>query len=185
MLKRGGQIKHGGSKTPEYKAWADMIQRCHNPKNKRFNKYGGRNIKVCDRWKNPSLFLLDMGRKPSSKYSLDRIDNNGNYTPSNCRWATRSMQQRNKGPMDTSNLIRGDKHWTRINKEKAIQIARKNISHAHGSLEHNPNAKLSIAGVIEMRTIHKFFPNIRMKTLGGMFGVGRETARKVVKGISW
>ena len=74
-------------------------KRCQNPNNIGFDKYGGRGIKVCERWLTYENFLADMGRRPnpSEKYSLDRYpDNDGNYEPGNCRWATRSDQQKNK-----------------------------------------------------------------------------------------
>jgi len=83
----------------EYYAWTSMTQRCTNPKRWNYKNYGGRGIVVCERWlKSFPDFLADMGRKPSPDLSLDRIDNEGNYEPSNCRWATKSQQQRNRRP---------------------------------------------------------------------------------------
>jgi len=88
---------HGKSKTSEYKAWQDMKYRCYNPNNKDYPNYGGRGIAVCDRWlESFDNFLEDMGRKPGIKYSLDKIDNDGNYEPGNCRWATQKEQGYNK-----------------------------------------------------------------------------------------
>lgn len=72
-----------------------MIQRCINPNHPQYHHYGGRGISVCDSWLDAEGFLSDMGRRPSPKHSLDRIDNDGDYTPENCRWATQSQQMNN------------------------------------------------------------------------------------------
>lgn len=89
---------HKMSKTIEYRVWIDMHARCGNPKHKRFADWGGRGIKVSDRWNSFENFFADMGRRPSAKHSIDRRLNNGNYELENCRWATRSQQQQNKRP---------------------------------------------------------------------------------------
>jgi len=82
--------------TKEYEAHSGMMQRCYNSKKKQYKNYGGRGIMVCKRWHNYNNFLTDMGRAPSKYHSIDRINNDGNYTPKNCRWATQSEQNRNK-----------------------------------------------------------------------------------------
>jgi len=87
--------RHGMAASPEYTAWADMLQRCENPKNKWFNDYGGRGITVCEQWHFFPNFLADMGPRPKD-LTLDRLDNDLGYFPDNCEWRTRSAQQRNK-----------------------------------------------------------------------------------------
>jgi hypothetical protein len=80
----------------EYYAWDNMKQRCLNPKNPRYKSYGARGIKVCDRWLHSfKNFLADIGHKPGPEYSLDRKNNDGDYEPKNCRWATRKVQNHN------------------------------------------------------------------------------------------
>jgi hypothetical protein len=83
-------------KTPTYRSWGNMIKRCEQPKATGYKYWGGRGIKVCERWRNSfQNFLDDMGERPEG-LSLDRIDSNGNYEPGNCRWATISQQNSNK-----------------------------------------------------------------------------------------
>jgi len=95
-------VRHGYRRErahPLYDAWHNMIQRCTNPSNPGYKRYGGRGIKVCDRWKDFTNFLADVGERPSPELSIDRYpDNDGNYEPGNVRWATTQQQRDNQRP---------------------------------------------------------------------------------------
>ncbi len=92
-----GRLGKNWWNTPEYHTWSHIRHRCYNPNDKRYENYGGRGIKVCQRWLDSyENFLLDMGKRPSPAHTLDRIDNDGDYTVENCRWATLLEQNQNK-----------------------------------------------------------------------------------------
>lgn len=93
---KGVNATHQKTGTKEYNSWKGAKERCLNKSNKAYQKYGGRGIKICDRWSKSFLdFLKDMGNAPSKNHSLDRRNNNGNYCPENCRWATKKQQANN------------------------------------------------------------------------------------------
>lgn len=99
-LNREFHTNHGhsprGKASPEYNSWKSMISRCTNPNAQGYEYYGGRGIKVCQRWQTFENFFADMGKKPSPQHSIDRTDNDGNYCLENCKWTTKKEQQNNR-----------------------------------------------------------------------------------------
>ncbi|MBB6446493.1 AP2 domain-containing protein [Bacillus benzoevorans] len=118
-------FKHGhtAKNSPEYRSWRSMITRCEDESVNNYERYGGRGIKVCKRWRNSfESFLSDMGKRPTLSYTLDRIDVNGNYEPSNCRWADLTQQAINKRLQKNNNTgVRGV-HWSKRERKFKAQI---------------------------------------------------------------
>ncbi len=102
--------RHGGFGTVEYASWNAMLSRCYNNKVDSYKHYGGRGIVVCEEWLKFENFIRDMGKKPRKNYSIDRIDVDGNYEKSNCRWATPKVQSRNKR----------NNRWVELNGERLV-----------------------------------------------------------------
>lgn len=118
---------HGLTRSDEWNAWDSMIARCYRKTHRYYGHYGGRGITVCDEWKSDFLsFLRDMGARPSSKHSIDRIDNNGNYEPGNCRWATSRQQGNNKRTcvyLTIGGKTRTIAEWSRVSGVKSSTIS--------------------------------------------------------------
>lgn len=105
---------HGMSKTREYAVWAQMIDRCRNPKRKQFHRYGGRGITVCEEWRLSFVaFINHVGRRPSDHHTIERIDNDLGYFPGNVKWATRREQSYNRGDNKLD--------WDKVNEIRAME----------------------------------------------------------------
>lgn len=94
--KRVGNVTHGKSKTPEYRVWSSIMERCYNEKQVSYKNYGARGITICDEWRDFENFLRDVGKKPGPEYSIERINNDVGYEPGNVRWATKTEQVINR-----------------------------------------------------------------------------------------
>lgn len=133
-LNIANHTKHGKSDSSEYKTWRAMIERCYDKRNGSFADYGGRGITVCDRWKNSfENFLEDMGMKEGDKNTIERINVNGNYEPSNCLWASIKDQARNKRKFKNNKSgCPGVSYYRRLNKwrvEIGINNSKKSLGY--------------------------------------------------------
>ena len=109
----------GGGDTATYRSWRSMMRRCLSPGAPKYPEYGGRGVTICERWRDFARFLADMGERPTDT-SIDRIDNDGNYEPGNCRWATVEEQRRNQR---RTKLTQADADWIRGQAETLSQKA--------------------------------------------------------------
>ncbi len=135
-------LKHGMTKTREHESWLSMKQRCYNIKGPDYKNYGGRGIKVCARWRTSFInFYEDMGPKPED-LTLERIDNNGNYEPDNCKWATYTEQARNR----RNNVIYGMEIPNKIRQMNTAGLPSDLISEKLGLSSH------IIGSIIEKRS---------------------------------
>lgn len=168
--------KHGhgavGRQAPEYFGWCGMRGRCNNPSDKSYPHYGGRGIRVSERWDNFAAFLADMGPKPGPEYSIDRINNDGNYEPGNCRWATAKQQHRNK---------RSNRHLAFRGRTQCIAAWAEELGIGENVIHHRLNAGYSVEAALgtdvlpgqvldpdtDGRTAGSFVDRVRLQLLDG------------------
>lgn len=120
---KAAKTTHGARRSEEYGIWTGILTRCYNKNCRAYDRYGGRGIVVCDRWRHDfAAFLADMGHRPSPRHSIDRYpDNNGNYEPGNCRWAT--VEQQNRNTKKNINLSEEQVRQIRMDSRPQLAIA--------------------------------------------------------------
>jgi hypothetical protein len=176
---------HGGSKTQLYLIWNTMLNRCRNPKVKEFKNYGARGIDVCPRWWKFENFKVDMGDRPFGT-TLERADNQGNYDPRNCYWATRASQARNK---------RNNRVITYKGRSQILQDWANDLGINAAALHHRlasgwsiekalttpkpkrPNSKLTMR---QARAIRSLYPGLSMDKIAAKYGVSKKTVLNIV-----
>jgi len=186
------------SRTPLYRVWTSMKARCYRATSKHYPRYGGRGIRVCERWLNSfAAFAEDMGPRPSLLHSIDRINNDGHYEPENCRWATADVQSRNTsrtrllewdgrrmcltdwahhlGLVDPATLRRRLKKWGLA---RALSTR---VMPASG--EGRPGVVLNAEAVAEMRREHA--QGATCAALARKYGVARQTVSDAVNQKKW
>lgn len=183
-----GAAKRGSQRRSEYIAWDKMKQRCNNPNTSNYKNYGARGVKVCDRWSESfKNFIADMGEKPSPNHSLDRFpDVNGNYEPSNCRWATYKEQQRNR--RDNRNITLNGETRTMSEWCEIKNIPKYLVSCRINSLKWSPSKALSFQSSTILRLNQHHAERIRAINESGikqteiakMYNVSTTTISKII-----
>lgn len=183
---------HGMRNTPLYGVWCTMRRRCSDPEVKSYPDYGGRGIKVCERWKAFAAFYEDMGQRPSPKHELDRYpDNNGNYEPGNVRWALRAEQVKNK---------RNNRVLTALGKTQTLMEWARELGVSHTAIlyrlragwsveaavtqpaEDRPNSKLSIE---QAQWALDNYPAMSLVKIGVQLGVSDTSILNIIKGRTY
>lgn len=176
-------LTHNASKTNEYRLWLAMKQRCYNPKSHNYKNWGGRGITVCDEWKNSfENFIKDVGLRPSSKHSLDRIDNSKGYTKENCKWSTwfeQGAHRRSNRNITYKDQTKTISEWARIYKitPHTISYRLKN----NWSIEKTLNTpviertKRKIDKLITKNILKDFNNNLSIKTISQKYSISYGT----------
>lgn len=191
--------------SPEYQVWMSMRSRCNNAKHRSYAVYGGRGIKVCKRWDDFDLFLKDMGPRPSLEHSIDRINNDGNYEPANCKWSTKKEQNRNS----SNNLIltlngvekaaaqwaedlgmivqtiysRKLKGWSDEQTLTTPLLHQSDYSNGSYKGSQHPLSKLTEADVAGIRELNRC--GLSATKIAKKFGVSRSNIQLIVKRKTW
>jgi hypothetical protein len=189
--RKNGAYKHGMKHSPEYTAWCGIIRRCEAPKAFAYDRYGGRGIKICNRWRESfEAFYEDMGPKPSPLHTIDRIDNDGHYEPGNCRWTTMKRQCRNRSSNHTLEYngetlalseweertgIPANRISRRIRRGWTAEMALTKKTKDFGRLSHD-----------DVRLIRSLIRDgLSNNAIAKKFGVVRDTIRNIRIGSNW
>lgn len=179
---------HNMTKTPLFRVWASMHNRCNNSNVTCYQSYGGRGIKVCERWQKFENFLADIGDRPTPKHQIDRIDNDGPYSPENCQWAIPAQQAKNKR---NNRFIEANgerlhlSEWARrLGCNPAAILARLATGMPESEavtkpVPDRPNSRLTPAEAIEIRST---YPKLSAQKLADLFGVSKKTVLNVIHG---
>ena len=179
-------ITHGMAGTPLFRVWSSMKNRCANQKVAGYKDYGGRGVSVCERWKSFENFYADMGDRPSDKHSLERRDNDGNYEPSNCYWATKAEQAKNR--RNTKFIEANGERLHLAEWARKLGCSPATILHriAVGMPEaeavtkvvtDRPTAKLTVAQALEIREL---YPSLSAQKLADKYAVSKKSVLNVI-----
>jgi hypothetical protein len=189
--------RHGERSSPEYEVWCGMKKRCYNRRCECYERYGGRGITVCERWRASfSAFLADMGRRPSSKHTLERKENDGPYNPENCVWATAKEQARNRRSsaiLTLNGVSRTIAEWSevtglsthtigaRVNRygwtvEKALTFPADGSSRNSPTLQDKDN---------QAEVIRLYKAGESLSAIGRRFRIGKDAIKKLLARLNW